>query len=335
MSCSCCTNASGGCPCSSTDPNVSSCVYKIPSQTQNKPQVCSSVNPSPNQLMNSFPHYFQTASHGTSQHTFALGIARAAFLKGVEWPQGYTIKVGFIKTPDSGYDDSKAKWVQECIEKNIKPLVNLSYKWDVDLNSADIRISFVPDLGAWSAVGTQSKSQTDKSAATMNLGWLDRPGDQNTTGVGTVVVHEFGHSLGMIHEHSRGDAALKWNKSVVYGWCGCQPNCWTKDIVDSNIFEVYNTDSFNGSEYDKNSIMHYWFPPQFFDPPVNLPRASVLSDLDKQWISKTYPPGAVSSSLMSIQSSVKNNWFLWLVIALLVGVIVYLVKGRGGSRRGI
>ena len=63
-----------------------------------------------------------------------------------------------------------------------------------------IRITFDPTLGNWSYVGALTSS-VSPSAATMNLGWVldsttDQPFEKG------VILHEFGHALGLTHEHS-------------------------------------------------------------------------------------------------------------------------------------
>ena len=59
---------------------------------------------------------------------------------------------------------------------------------------ADITISF-KDKTSWSLIGTDSKT----TVPSMNLGWLTiNTSDEEYR---RVVLHEFGHALGLVHEH--------------------------------------------------------------------------------------------------------------------------------------
>ena len=267
-------------------------------------------------------------------------------MNGVTWPNGKKIKVAFMKQSftfegqkheDTGYTSKKARWVQDTIEKYIVPIANLSFEWDVSLRESDVRISFIKELGSFSYLGTQSLEQ-DKSSITMNLGWTDQDvgssDDPMLAGTGVVIVHEFGHLLGMIHEHSRADAKLDWNKPVVYEELGAPPNNWDHAMCDAQIFKQYALSSFNGSVYDSHSVMHYVFPNKFFKNAPSLVPAHGLSDLDIVWINKKYPgkplppninidPG---KSLGSDQPSGTNLYLIIMGIIIIIIIIMMLYK---------
>lgn len=226
--------------------------------------------------------------------------ARAAFLKGKQWGQGRTIKIAFFQKSvnyqgqilDPQYTKAKADFVQQMVMSVLSPLVNLKFEWNVAPDSSDVRVMFVPELGAWSYIGTDNVN-IGKDQPTMNLGWIDNDSNFDSPqyrGTGIVVLHEFGHMLGMIHEHSRADAKLDWNKPVIYKALGGPPNNWSRQQVDQQVFETYAVDTFNGSKYDPSSMMHYIFPSNWFLVNPHLPTVTHPSPLDKEWISKTYPP---------------------------------------------
>ena len=280
---------------------------------------CHSLYPSPDKMIQKYG--------GKSQ---SHKVARAAFLKGTIWPQKYTIKVCFIR--DSNFSQSKLDWVKQVIEKYIVPLINLSFQWDVTPQESDIRITFDQSKGAYSAIGNQAL-QFPKDQETMNLGWLDTQTDydsEDAAGTGAVVIHEFGHCLGMIHEHSRADAPFNWNKPAVYASLEGPPNNWSKDMVDQQVFIAVDTSQFNGSDYDKTSIMHYYFPENFFNPPFIIPHATKLSNLDIEWIHRIYDNGKPlsQSSNGSFKSWISKNWWIILISLILIIIIIIIIIYR-------
>ena len=198
--------------------------------------------------------------------------------------------------------------------KNIAPLVNLKFKWDITdpsitQENSDVRIMFVKELGAWSQLGTECLN-IPKNEASMNLGWIDSDTDYDdivVKGTGIVVIHEFGHMLGMIHEHSREDATIVWNKEFVIQKLGGPPNNWSPEDVNVQIFNTVKLNQFNGSKYDPNSAMHYFFPDDFFENEPNLQKVKQLSCLDKIWINKQYPGKKFDSNCSESEDPKNTN----------------------------
>lgn len=210
----------------------------------------------------------------------------------------YLADDGTYKDPE--FTTEKAAFVKKIVEKNFieNGLVNLNLVWDVNPEDSDVRITFRKDEGAYSNIGIDSLHVPIKTP-TMNLGWLDDQDDwdfSEAKNTGAVVVHEFGHMLGLIHEHSRSksDTHIEWNKQLVYDtmW---KSNGWDKATVDAQIFQAYDNDSYNGSVYDPDSIMHYYFDPNYFIPQRKLIHATKLSELDRETIAKKYPGGGGTS----------------------------------------
>ena len=162
------------------------------------------------------------------------------------------------------------------------------------VNSTDeqIRISFMADDGSWSALGTDCLIERyfPRFQPTMNYGWLE----DNTPDAeyNRVVLHEFGHALGCIHEHQNPKAKLKWNKAEVYRVFSGPPNFWTKEQIDHNILNRYSMNHMNASAFDPASIMLYHFPGSFFTNGVGTSQNDTLSALDKSFIGQMYPKEA-------------------------------------------
>lgn len=76
--------------------------------------------------------------------------------------------------------------------------VNINLTFVANGNAA-IRISFDPRSGSWSYVGNEV-SLISANEATMNLGWIGTS-DTTTESEKGVILHEFGHTLALMHEH--------------------------------------------------------------------------------------------------------------------------------------
>ena len=67
-------------------------------------------------------------------------------------------------------------------------------------SGGQMRISFNPRGGSWSYIGS-GLSVAASDAATMNLSVLDADEATSTQRERGLILHEFGHALGMLHEH--------------------------------------------------------------------------------------------------------------------------------------
>lgn len=179
----------------------------------------------------------------------------------------------------------------EQVAKQWEKVANIQFLFD-NADDAEIRISYTPlDNESWSYIGTDALVQPPDKA-TMHYGWLT----EKTTAeeLRRVVLHEFGHALGMIHEHQHPRVQIRWNKEVVYRTYARQG--WSRSAVDSNLFARIEAHATQFDAYDPESIMHYPVPPEF-----TLDRRSVgwnrdLSAGDKWFIAKVYPkPGPAAA----------------------------------------
>jgi hypothetical protein len=125
-----------------------------------------------------------------------------------------------------------------------------------------------------------------KFQPTMNFGWLKADTDDQE--YERVVVHEFGHALGLIHEHQNPKAKLKWNKPEVYRVFSGSPNFWSKEEIDHNILSKYSPAGIQNTNFDEDSIMLYMFPGSLFLNGVGTKSNTKLSKHDKEFIGQQY-----------------------------------------------
>lgn len=262
-------------------------------------------------------------------------------------------------------NDKQKNWVMKIIKENLEPLCSkIKFIWNAPIEKSDIRVSFRLPRQAWSTVGTDAK-KVPVTQPTMNFGWLDddlqfnAPKYKNT---GQVVMHEFGHAMGMIHEHQNPKSnPIVWNKDVVYAELQ-RTNGWTKQQTDHNMFAKYGDAQLceeakampkgserriameeycsgqliNGSEYDVTSVMHYFYPPSWIlEGPTEIPINLTYSPLDKKWLRKYYGVELPEESpnVMKVKEGFaffdsnlirRNLFFIILLLIILAFVIAYL-----------
>jgi hypothetical protein len=193
------------------------------------------------------------------------------------WPENTkTLKVEFL-------DGNPL--IQQKVEKSAKiweDYCGIKFEFG-NFPKADITITF-KQRGSWSYIGSDSKN----NIPSMNYGWFDQNTPQQE--YDRVVLHEFGHALGLYHEHQNPkDNPIKWNKPIVYQYYMGPPNNWSKDKIDYNIFLRYNINEYNGTEFDPESIMQYFLPAVFTTNGYHIDEVYTLSDKDKIFINNIYP----------------------------------------------
>jgi len=171
---------------------------------------------------------------------------------------------------------------------------------------------------AWSQIGKQSNGMVPS----MNLGFLDPPyksfefegkkydvpdsATRNYCGntgpsschkgwvPGATVVHEFGHALGMMHEHQNNlfkSNPIRINKEAVikyYNQIGMGESGATTNVLDTYECSDGKCD-YAGTKYDEKSIMLYYLPDDWIIGKNPTYPNFVLSKDDIGWLQQIYP----------------------------------------------
>lgn len=195
------------------------------------------------------------------------------------WPVGQPIKVRFLDG-DPAIQQRVAAAAAEWSAH-----INITFAFGND-PAAPIRITFAGIGESWSLVGTEAIDEPPP-APTMNFGWLNAA--TSDTALRRVVLHEFGHALGMHHEHQSPVAGIKWDKPAVYAYYAQLSPPWSKRQVDSNLFEVLQPGLTNFSAFDRKSIMLYPISNAFTTDDFSVGWNSDLSETDKQFMAGQYP----------------------------------------------
>lgn len=200
------------------------------------------------------------------------GRVEAISPRGKQWVNGSTLTIRFLNGTAQ----------QQAMVREFAPIwtefANLHFEFTDDPR-AKIRVTFNDD-GAWSYVGTDNLG-IPLHAATLNLGWQDK----------AVILHEFGHMIGLSHEHQSPHGGIVWNEAAVIADLSGSPNFWDEATVRHNVLNKYTADQIHGTDFDADSIMLYAFPDSWTQNMGATHENHDLSTLDKMFIQgeKMYP----------------------------------------------
>ncbi|MEM9656135.1 MAG: pre-peptidase C-terminal domain-containing protein [Actinomycetota bacterium] len=200
-----------------------------------------------------------------------------------KWSNGRTLHVSFLLNDRSAGN----RILQQRIEEHASVWTehaNIELEFG-DRPDAEIRIAF-EGRSSWSLVGTDAKAAA-ADEPTMNFGWLQP--DTEEAELRAVVLHEFGHAFGAVHEHVNPQVRIKWDKPTVYQAYAEPPNSWTTDQVDVNLFERSVAHLTQFSQFDPQSIMLYPIPPEHTLDNFSVGWNTDLSATDRDWMAIAYP----------------------------------------------
>lgn len=189
------------------------------------------------------------------------------------WPVGQVLRVRYLGGTAQQHADVERHarvWEEHA---------NVTFEFGSAAADAEVRVSFNPQDGSWTYIGTDALGvPTDQP--TMNLGWIQQ---QN-------VVHEFGHVLGLVHEHQNPMGGPDWNRERVVASLSGAPNYWDEDMIERTIFQRLNADQYPGSRrFDPSSIMGYAYPAEWLLDGVPISPGDTLSASDKRYVAGLYP----------------------------------------------
>lgn len=213
--------------------------------------------------------------------TESQGNTRAALLNEFKWQPGTQVTVHFME----GDPDLQARVAAVAKEWSGPQMANVDLKF-VDSADADVRVAFEQGNGSWSYLGTVCH-QIPSGQPTMNYGWLTPDSDDRE--LRRVVLHEFGHALGLIHEHQNPNRPIAWNRAAVIADLSGPPNNWDPATIENNMFKKYDPADLSSTPVDSHSIMLYPIPASWTTDGFSAGMNGELSDTDKEFIRSAYP----------------------------------------------
>ncbi|MGH3331306.1 MAG: M12 family metallopeptidase [Nocardioidaceae bacterium] len=200
----------------------------------------------------------------------------------LKWVNGTVIHYHFLGGPEpqrQAVRDAFAEW---------KALgTGLEFTEVADRSESEVRVAFDQRDGSWSYVGRDVLGISVEEP-TMNFGW-DLTDDYGHT----TALHEIGHTLGLPHEHQNPFAGIVWDEQKVYAYFGGPPNSWSQQQTFHNVLRKLDPAEVEGSQWDPDSVMEYWFPSGLIHEPAQyregIQPAGGLSPVDKEWVKRWFP----------------------------------------------
>ncbi|MBS1496246.1 MAG: matrixin family metalloprotease [Bacteroidetes bacterium] len=213
------------------------------------------------------------------------------------WTPGTTLRVRI----DGGSPFIRSKVIQYANEWTSYANIHFNF---IQSGDAEVIVTFGNDGQSYSFVGKDCIDPGRRfignftQTGTTHFGWFtdDTPEDEFRA----VILHEFGHVLGFVHEQSHPDAAIPWDKPKVYAFYAGPPNYWDHAKVDAQVFAVASRGETQYSSYDRTSIMQYAISNDLTIGDFEIPENTSLSPTDKAFARLMYPPGNITGNKLSI-----------------------------------
>ena len=216
--------------------------------------------------------------------TGARSLARAVASKGAIWRQADTVtketgnrlilKVHFLD--GSAEERARVKRIAPEWSKH----ANIRFKFEQS-GKSDIRIGFDPNGGHWSHIGKNAMF-VPSHERTMNLALRGERYPDST------ILHEFGHALGLKHEHQNPALRIKWNENAIIQELK-KSQGWNEKKIRHNVINRLDATQTNFTTFDRSSIMLYAIPNRWTIGNFETGYNTTLSATDKQFIAKLYP----------------------------------------------
>jgi hypothetical protein len=182
---------------------------------------------------------------------------RAVGIKNVFYKPGNELKIQITGTEKFKTD------VKNVLMTGAQPFINLKFNFVDSGGNITIDNNYTGG-GVARGLGSQKSSISISSAQT------------------GLVLHEFGHALGMHHEMKNPNIKITWIESVLVQMFG------NADFVNSQITSSLPANSVTATAFDKNSVMIYPLPARTNKEGIAMDGVNKYTDLDRQWLTMTY-----------------------------------------------
>jgi hypothetical protein len=193
------------------------------------------------------------------------------------WKRGQTLLIYFVNG-----DQNQCKKFKEIADLWI---IGTSLKLETTSN---IHLS---NIRAWIGLTDgKRKNSSEIGIDSMDPRLKEKPTLRVSEVTEDMVLHEFGHALGLVHEHAHPGVNIEWNKDQVYSDLKESDN-WEPGYIDQWVFEKFDSSKQEViTSFDSLSVMMYPIRKNWTKNLEPREISKVLSEGDKATIRKLYPP---------------------------------------------
>jgi len=182
-----------------------------------------------------------------------------------------------------GFYDSVTQENKELIKTaalDWQPHINLTLSF-IEGTRADIRIAML-------AQSSTSQLGTDALLIPYEEPTLIIKNSLSGDRLSAIARHEFGHVLGLRHEHQHPDSNIPWDLTKIYDYYSNHAN-WDRQTVNFNMLDKWQPHPLFRTVYDTTSIMHYPILNAVTLGDFSVARNFNLSARDIMKVSRIYP----------------------------------------------
>jgi len=205
---------------------------------------------------------------------------RATLLTSARWDIG-VIRVAFLPGHGSPALRDRIKGYAQLWHGADNVGVEFRFQEQID-DTVHVRVA-LGGTGDWSELGRHARNNRNLALPTMNLKLTERTTAKK---VMRSVLHEFGHALGLVHEHQIPGEPIQWDREAVIA--DLRAAGWSVSEIEAQVLAPYTADESNTGTFDPNSIMLYPIKRSWTLNGFHVDWNRTLSDQDKARIAELY-----------------------------------------------
>lgn len=198
------------------------------------------------------------------------------------------IKLGYRKLPQQQLVEKRKRLITIAAQ-NWEQIANLNFKF-LPANSSETPDYFIDVYAVESSLANRESRGGHGSVDFSNkVISLNMPEGTSLSELYQIPLHEFGHVLGLMHEHQHPDRPFNFDSEFLLSKCQLGSPAVCRRSIEFNNVMVFDSEKYQLVEYDQNSIMHYTVSKPLIFEDLRMPQPLRLSLQDKLALSKAYP----------------------------------------------